>query len=312
MTAALTAVLPLACSDGDQWQDRETLKNIQDNRAEAGGGPAGPKPAEPAGPAPETLLDSARIPGMAAEGLKTYPGPALSDYIDGEAELYFAFGFVSLATAKVTPKDGKPARVNVYLMSSPLAAFGVFTQYSDPESHAYLGGTRANGRPGAADFLKGPYFVQVRPEDEDIPSEAMASIGFKVLEPVEGEALDPPQFKTFPQEGRVRHSERYFADDYLGVKGLSQVFECTYRKGETEFKAFASCQKDAAAAAALFKTASALLAKDATRETEKAFGRDRHDRLLYFRTKGSALLGCVNPPAFEDAADVIEKTAAGF
>ncbi len=311
--AILTAVSLLflhACSDGGQWQDRETLKDIQDGTSGKGSrAPANPVPAKPQGPAPEDLFKSAVLKNCRVGEVKTYDGEKLADYIDGEAELYYQYGFVRLATAKIDRDGGKPVRVNVFFMSTPLNAFGIFSQYADPENYVWLVGTRANCRPGAADLIRDRFFVQVRPEQEEVPGNELADVGFKMLESAGGEAAAPGEFKSFPAEGRIVRAERYVPRDYLGVKELTEVFECAYRKDDKEFKVFVSFKATPGEAEAALGNLSAMIVKDMKKEAQIVMGRDKHDRALCFMTSGRCVLGAVDPVSFEQAAGILKKTA---
>lgn len=58
---------------------------------------------------------------------ESYQGRALSGYMDGGAELFHEYGFVSLSVQDVTSPTAGVLTVEVFLMSSPGAAYGVFS-----------------------------------------------------------------------------------------------------------------------------------------------------------------------------------------
>ncbi len=75
--------------------------------------------------------------GGCAEGWVMEEKPALFtvdtlfDHINGEAELYFPYGFDTLATARYVKKDapGSELMADVYRMGSLLDAFGIWSNY---------------------------------------------------------------------------------------------------------------------------------------------------------------------------------------
>ena len=56
-----------------------------------------------------------------------YHGRALAGYMDGGAELYHEYGFVALSMQEVAVGGMEPIIVEVFRMSAPLAAFGIFS-----------------------------------------------------------------------------------------------------------------------------------------------------------------------------------------
>src|SRR5512137_1084518 len=75
--------------------------------------------------------------GSCAEGWVMEEKPALFteetlfDHINGEAELYFPYGFDALATARYVKKDAQGSEVmaDVYRMGTLLGAFGIWSNY---------------------------------------------------------------------------------------------------------------------------------------------------------------------------------------
>ena len=68
-------------------------------------------------------------PGWTLEGkIARYDQDTLSDRIDGEAELYFPYGFQFLASGRYTRQD-QSLDLDVFRMGSLLDAFGVYANY---------------------------------------------------------------------------------------------------------------------------------------------------------------------------------------
>lgn len=58
---------------------------------------------------------------------ETYEGAALAGYMNGGAELYREYGFVRLTVQEVRLPGGETLTAETYLMTSPFAAYGIFS-----------------------------------------------------------------------------------------------------------------------------------------------------------------------------------------
>ena len=58
---------------------------------------------------------------------ETYEGAALAGYMNGGAELYREYGFVRLTVQEIRLPGGEDLTAETYLMTSPLAAYGIFS-----------------------------------------------------------------------------------------------------------------------------------------------------------------------------------------
>jgi hypothetical protein len=92
--------------------------------------------AAPSPPPPEQALPATdAIPGWTqAQEPRTYDRETLYDFMDGAADLYFTYGFESLAVADYRGPDGGLLRVEIYRTATPADAYGLFTYnaYGDP------------------------------------------------------------------------------------------------------------------------------------------------------------------------------------
>jgi hypothetical protein len=99
-----------------------------------------------------------------------YTGKELYDYINGGAELYLSYGLVSMTGCKYNGENLPQITVEIYEMTSPKNAFGVYTQSRDKEEQDY--GQGSQSFPDFILFWKDRYFVivntqEVIPESED-------------------------------------------------------------------------------------------------------------------------------------------------
>lgn len=80
--------------------------------------------------APDTVYHALRAGELAGGRIvrtEAYEGSALAGYMNGGAELYREYGFRRMTMQQVRTAKGDDLTVEVFLMDSPLAAFGVYS-----------------------------------------------------------------------------------------------------------------------------------------------------------------------------------------
>jgi hypothetical protein len=172
---------------------------------------ATPEPVEPI-LAPEAALPPAHVVAgwSLAEERRTYDPDTLYDFMNGAADLYFAYGFEMLAVGKYENDQGGQVRVEIYRTATDADAFGLFTYNSFGETiDLGVDGRWASGT-GAA-FWQRRTFVQVisRDQVEDAALQAFARAVGDAL-PVGGER--PNVVAALPVEGQQPGSVRFFRE----------------------------------------------------------------------------------------------------
>jgi len=168
------------------------------------------EPAEAALPAPEMTLPAAgAVPGWSQTETQVYDPDTLFDFMNGAADLYFTYGFESLAVRKYEDADEKRLRVEVYRTATYADAFGLFTYNSFGEPlDLGLDGRWASGT-GMA-FWGHRTFVQViAPQVDDEALRAFAEAVASAL-PAGGER--PAVVDALPVEGLKPGSVRFFRE----------------------------------------------------------------------------------------------------
>jgi hypothetical protein len=179
-------------------------------------------------PLEKVLPSSACAHGWVMDGKVTlYNKDTLFERINGEAELYFPYGFEMLASARyANAKNPQIAMdADVYKMGSLLDAFGMYTNYrrrDDADIKIGAEGTRSSSQlffyqdrylvriqvTGATDLVQGVFLACAKAITKNLPS--------NTKKPKELEALNIPAL--------VQKSERYIAQSLLGYdffrKGL--------------------------------------------------------------------------------------------
>lgn len=95
----------------------------------------------------------------------TFTEKDLYKHINGEAELYYPYGFKALATAIYVRSDNQETGIvaDIYEMGSPIDAFGIYSRYRDPDEEAVHIGTEGFVNESQLLFAKGKYFVRLSP-----------------------------------------------------------------------------------------------------------------------------------------------------
>ncbi len=241
----------------------------------------------------------------------TYNSDNLFEYINGDAETFFGFGFGALAVAKyASQKDNVLLTINLYDMQTTLSAFGVYAngrsaglKFVDVGAQGYLG-------ENALDFWKGRYYVRVLgPPDAKTPEGALLALGQMVAEKIEGLKGEPPESGILPAEGRVENSIRYQPHNALGQSFIGNAFMADYDLGGARVQLLVSqCPSEAEALKSLeglkdyVKNSGAVAEQDAG----SFFGNDPYYKNLLAVVRGSCLVCVLRAPDRPAAQKLLE------
>ena len=188
------------------------------------------------------LPDSAELPGwQMANKPYRYSPQDLYKYINGEAEFFLAYGFVSLKGANYS--SGSDSRdsitVDIYDMGEKLNAFGVFQSKRGRESSSLKIGAASFGSDGFIVFYKDRYYVEILSfvEGEQRKTEHVI-IAQKVAEKIQGDISPPNELSYLSEFGRIEGSERYVKGGILGHAFLDRGLICDYRIEDDVVSAF--------------------------------------------------------------------------
>lgn len=194
----------------------------------------GPAAAVAESPA-EMLPGSGAVPGWVwRDAPRTFLPDTLYEYIDGAADLYFAYGFREVVAADYVRADAQPGWVivEVYDMGAPLHAFGVFgsERPEDPAESLALG-AQAYADAGIVAFWQDRYYVKTLAfEGEDLA--VARALAEETASRIPGPCEMPVELARLPAEGRVPDSERYVKTGALGHRFLNEVVSAQYQIGE--------------------------------------------------------------------------------
>jgi hypothetical protein len=154
------------------------------------------------------------------ERVTLYNSDTLFDHIDGEAELYFPYGFDMLATVTYLNKKNPEVWVvvDVYRMGSLLDAFGIYSNYRKADAVGTLIGAEGFVSPSQMMFYQDRYFVMIQVTGTtSLEQDLFVACGRTVsrnLPPNTGRPRELEVLAGIP--GVVTKSERYLGQSLLG------------------------------------------------------------------------------------------------
>lgn len=195
--------------------------------------------------AADTSLDAVLPASACAEGwtlqekVTLYDKETLFDRIDGEAELYFPYGFERLAYARYSSRqDGRIViEADVYEMGSLLDAFGIYSTYRRKDGADIAIGGEGTISPAQLFFYQGRYFVRLQgvgPRDpgEDAFLSCARAISGNLLRVAGG----PRELEAFMFPAVEPKSERYIAQSLFGYDFFRRgiVADTTLKDGQIQ------------------------------------------------------------------------------
>jgi hypothetical protein len=164
--------------------------------------------------------------GSCAEGWVMDEKPALFteetlfDHINGEAELYFPYGFDALATARYVKKDApgsSEVMADVYRMGSLLDAFGIWSNYRKADAPGCNLGADCFLSSSQMLFYQDRYFVKLQATGTPTPGQdVFLACGRALSRNLPAGKVRPGELELFQVHGVVSKTERYLPRSVLG------------------------------------------------------------------------------------------------
>jgi hypothetical protein len=188
----------------------------------------------------ESLIPKEDIPDgwVLVDGPHPYTKKTLFERINGQAELFFKYGFQKSVSAiyENKKKEGNQIELDIYDMGNVLQAFGIFSRFRNEDQ---LGGIGLDSYldDQSAFFYTGKYFVMLYATETNpsILKVVAKRISSKILDP----SPPPKEISYFPKQGFRPGSVQYFSEGLLGHQFLERGFRRTYmEKVKAEDKEF--------------------------------------------------------------------------
>ena len=175
--------------------------------------------------------DCASAPGFKQDGAqRSFTTETLFEYMDGNSEGYFLYGFKSMKGITCSKGDLKLI-FDVSEFKDHESAYGMFTGNLDTREPVLKIGGGAQVTPRKAVFTKGVYYVEVAAEPEGLHSDLLKDVITRFERTFQGVTSPPPQFAWFPTEGIRPGFPRLVAQSVLGLRLLKRGYLAQYESG---------------------------------------------------------------------------------
>jgi hypothetical protein len=245
-----------------------------------------------------------------------YSAHNLYDYINGAADFFIGYGFVSLIGASYASEFATEdsITVDIYDLGEKLNAYGVFQARRNPELPSLEIGAASFGDDDYVCFYKDRYYVEIYPLIEHDRREGQHLVmARKVEERIPGDSGPPGELSYFPEAGRNPGSEKYIKGGILGHAFYDRGLVSEYTiEAETvsAFVAFFSSKEEAGIA--ISKHQDYLHASKSTCAPLEGFG-DRgfvsqepyHKNILVVQ-EGAIIIGVYDLSAHEKGLDLLQ------
>jgi len=193
-----------------------------------------------------------------------YDRETLSDRINGEAELYFPYGFDRMAAARYASEKNRAAGmdVEIYRMGSPLDSFGMYANYRQKDGRPQAVGAESNLSGSQLFLYQGRHFVQIQMTGTDAANpDVLVECGRTVASRLPGTRNRPPEFTVFDRPEIIKDSERYLPQSLLGYDFLNRGIMADAVVNGTNFQIFLLLATTAESASAVFYSYRSQLAQ---------------------------------------------------
>jgi hypothetical protein len=262
-----------------------------------------------ADPAAFPVPDCSLAPGWTRQGeVRSYDTETLFDYMDGNSEGYFAYGFTVMKGVTCVNAAGDQLVIDVSELGDPDRAWGFFVTNRDQRAPVEPIASGGQVLPRKATFAKGRYYVEIAASPAKDHRDAMRPFVDAMVPRVPGEAHVPEAVSLFPPEGLDKESVRLVPESVLGLRALRTGFVGTYPEG----RAFVAVEADEAAAKAAFAKVRERFPQAAAAAGLGDEGFSAQDQylggLVVFR-KGARVAGVANVAAGKDGLPLAKALA---
>ena len=168
----------------------------------------------------DVLPEKSFAAGWVIEGkVQLFDKETLFDHIDGEAELYFPYGFDALATASYVNKQHPDLSIvaDVYRMASVLDAFGIYSNYRKTNNLWVTIGAEGFVSSSQLMFYQDRYFVRLQVSGAtSLPKDTFLACARAISASLPAGSGPPKELEVMKIPALVPKSERYLAQSLLG------------------------------------------------------------------------------------------------
>lgn len=162
------------------------------------------------------------------DGPQVYTKKTLFERINGQAELFFKYGFQKSVFAVYQNQKDKENQVelDIYDMGSVLHAFGIFSRFRNGDRPGRVG-LDSYFEDQSGFFYKGKYFVMLFGTESN--PDLLRDWSLLISKKIPDHSPPPREIGFFPKEGLNPGSIQYFSEGVWGRKFLGRGFQAAYR-----------------------------------------------------------------------------------
>lgn len=170
---------------------------------------------------------------------ETFMPENLYEHINGAAENFLAYGFAKLAVQNYTNEKGQEISAEIYFHGTPENTFGIYSSEKPLAGNYIRVGAQGYVEEGVLNFIRGSFYVKLNGFDLGAAgADILKALATKIAQALPGGDGLPPLLAAFPIAGKVAHSERYLAGNFLGHEFLLPAFTTDYERQGRKFTLF--------------------------------------------------------------------------
>ncbi|MFC1850437.1 DUF6599 family protein [candidate division CSSED10-310 bacterium] len=210
----------------------------------------------------------------------------LFEYINGAAELYLSYDFQKVATVTLENEAEHSLTIDIFQHSNDQNGFGIYSQEKPRTGNFLPVGNEGYYEEGIMNFVRGKFYVKlicfgVEKEKEQL----LLSVAREIAAKLPASESLPETLSVFPTSGKVPHSEKYIARNFLGYHFLHSAFVAEYKSHDHEFQLFIIEAVDPDSARTMVKHYTQFVVKNGSKiEQKQGFVRFQDP---YHRTHGA-------------------------
>ncbi|HGJ66838.1 TPA: hypothetical protein ENS27_15865 [bacterium] len=237
-----------------------------------------------------------------ASKIRMYDKNNIFDYIDGAAELYFAYDFFKVVTAEY--QNGQTSiLVDVYDMTNSENAFGIYSLNRYKGANYVRIGNEGILEDATLEFWKGQYYCKVYSFNQSEEyQKIVADIGSKIASRIHDFGKEPNIIKRLPQDGLIHKTEQFFTrklgldnvyfisdENVLELDGQTKGIIAEYQLNDKTFHIFMVEYPSPEKAISAFDTYSEYLTKKGEINEKKVYKVE--NRFTYIKLGGNIISG---------------------
>jgi len=190
----------------------------------------------------------------------------LFDHINGEAELYFPYGFEAMASARYINQKSPDLSIvaDVYQMGSLLDAFGIYANYRKASNTWVAIGAEGFISATQLLFYQDRYFVRLQVAgDTDLSPDAFMACARAISAKLPKGSGKPKELQSVKIAALLPQSERYLAQSLLGYAFFRRGIIATASVDNEKMQIIAICENSKAEAEKTFDQYLAYLKTEA-------------------------------------------------